>query len=150
VAADLERCADRARGRGGLVATAAFVEHAALLTPDPARRARRELAAARAKREAGALDAALGLLSAVEAGPPDPLRDAEVAHLRGQIAFDQRRGADAARLLLDAARTAPVWSRRRRPRGRRPRPAGRRGPRTSCWTRSPPGSPRATWPRRRS
>jgi DNA-binding CsgD family transcriptional regulator len=40
----------------------------------------------------------------VEAGPPDPLRTAEVEHLRGQIAVVQRRGSDAARLLLSAAR----------------------------------------------
>jgi ATP/maltotriose-dependent transcriptional regulator MalT len=40
----------------------------------------------------------------VEAGPPDALRTAEVEHLRGQIAFDQRRISDAARLLLSAAR----------------------------------------------
>jgi hypothetical protein len=62
------------------------------------------LAAARAKRDAGALDAALGLLVAVEADPLDELRTAEVEHLRGQIALDQRRGTDAARLLLSAAR----------------------------------------------
>ena len=70
VAADLERSAGRAQARGGLVAAAAFLEQAALHTPEPARRAQRELAAARAKRDAGALDAALGLLVAVEAGPP--------------------------------------------------------------------------------
>jgi DNA-binding CsgD family transcriptional regulator len=104
VAADLERSAGRARARGGLVASAAFLEQAALLTPEPARRAQRELTAAWVKRDAGALDAALGLLTAVEAGPPDPVRGAEVEHLRGQIAFDQRRGSDAARLLLSAAR----------------------------------------------
>jgi hypothetical protein len=62
------------------------------------------LAAARAKRDAGALDAALGLLVAVEAGPLDAVRTAEVEHLRGQIAFDQRRASAAARLLLSAAR----------------------------------------------
>jgi hypothetical protein len=42
--------------------------------------------AARVKRDAGALDAACGLLVAVEAGPPDGLRTAEDEHLRGQIA----------------------------------------------------------------
>src|SRR5271154_785867 len=56
------------------------------------------------KRHPGALDAALGLLVAVEAGAPDPLRTAEVEHLRGQIALDQRRNSDGARLLLSAAR----------------------------------------------
>ncbi len=77
---------------------------ATTLTPEPARRTQRLLAAARAKGDAGALDAALGLLVAVEAGPLDALRTAEVEHLRGQIALVQRRGTDAARLLLSAAR----------------------------------------------
>ena len=104
VAAELERSAGRAQARGGLAAAAAFLERAALLTPEPERRAQRLLAAARAKREAGALDAALGLLAAVEAGPPDELRAAEAEYLRGQIADDQRRSSDAARLLLSAAR----------------------------------------------
>jgi DNA-binding CsgD family transcriptional regulator len=104
VAADLERSAGRVQARGGRVAAAAFLEQAAVLTPEPARRSRRELAAAQVKREAGALDAALELLAAAEAGPPDELRGAQVEHLRGQIAFDQRRGTEAARLLLSAAR----------------------------------------------
>ena len=88
------------RRRGGLAAAAAFLERAALLTPEPARRAQRLLAAARAKRDAGELDAALGLLVVAEAGPLDALQAAKVERLRGQIAFDQRRGSDAARLLL--------------------------------------------------
>src|SRR5690348_6573602 len=104
VAGELEHSAGRAQARGGLAAAAAFLERAALLTPEPVRRAQRLLAAARAKYAAGALDAALGLLVAVEAGPPDPLRAAEVEHLRGQIAALQRRSGDGARLLLSAAR----------------------------------------------
>ena len=104
VAEELEHSAGRAQARGGLAAAAAFLERAATLTPAPGRRAQRLLAAARAKRDAGALDAALGLLVAVEAGPRDALRTAEVEHLRGQIAYDQRRGGDAARLLVSAAR----------------------------------------------
>ena len=103
VAAELERSAGRAQTRGGLAAAAAFLERAATLTPDPVGRARRLLAAARAKRAAGALDAALELLVAVEAGPPDPLRIAEVAHLRGLITFVQRGAGDGVRLLLGAA-----------------------------------------------
>ena len=102
VAGELERSAGRAQARGGLAAAASFLERAALLTPEPGRRVQRLLAAARAKYAAGALDAALGLLVAVEAGPPDPLRAAEVEHLRGQIAGQQRRSGDGARLLLDA------------------------------------------------
>jgi len=104
IAAELERSATRAQSRGGLLAAAALLERAARLTPDPARRAQRELAAAWRKRDGGALDAAIALLAAVEAGAADPLRAAEGKHLRGQIAFDQRRATEAARLLLDAAR----------------------------------------------
>jgi DNA-binding CsgD family transcriptional regulator/Spy/CpxP family protein refolding chaperone len=104
VAGELEQSADRAQARGGLSAAAAFLERAAVLTPESARRAQRLLAAARAKRDAGALGAALELLTAVEAGPADALRAAEVEHLRGQIAMHQRHGTDAARLLLSAAR----------------------------------------------
>jgi DNA-binding CsgD family transcriptional regulator len=104
VAGELERSAGRAQARGGVAAAGAFMERAAMLTPDPGRRAQRLLAAARAKSDAGALDAALGLLVAVEAGPPDALRTAEVEQLRGQIALVQVRSGDAARLLLSAAR----------------------------------------------
>jgi DNA-binding CsgD family transcriptional regulator len=104
VAGELERSAGRAQARGGLAAAAAFLERAAALTPEPARRAQRLLAAARAKRDAGALDAALRLLVSVEAGPADAWRAAEVEHLRGGIAMEQRRSRDGARLLLSAAR----------------------------------------------
>src|SRR5580704_15733278 len=107
VAAELERSAGRAQGRGGLAAAGAFLERAALLTPDPVRRAHRLLSASRAKRGAGELDAALGLLVAAEgqgSGPVDARQAAEMESLRGQIALDQYRGSDAVRLLLSAAR----------------------------------------------
>src|SRR5262249_50093044 len=104
VAEALERSAAGAQARGGIAASAAFLETAAALTPDPAERVRRLLAAARAKRDAGALQAAVQLLTAAEGGSLSALQAAEVEHLRGQIAFDQRRLADAARLLLSAAK----------------------------------------------
>jgi hypothetical protein len=104
VAAELARSAGRAQARGGLAAAAAYLERAATLTPDPSQRAQRLLDAARAKRDAGALDAGLDLLAAADAGPPDELRTAEAQHLRGQIALEQRRGYESARLLIGAAR----------------------------------------------
>jgi hypothetical protein len=45
VAAELDHCAGRAQARGGLAAAAAFLERAALMTPDPVRRAARMIAA---------------------------------------------------------------------------------------------------------
>ncbi len=103
VAEELERSAGRALARGGIAAAAAFLENAATLTPEPGPRARRLLAAARAKYDAGALDAALELLVAIEAGPVDALQAAEIEELRGEIAFDQRRVGEAAQLLSRAA-----------------------------------------------
>src|ERR1700729_2926963 len=58
---------------------------------------------ARGKRDAGAFEAALRLLSAVEAEPRSELRSAQAEQLRGKIAFDQRRSAEAAELFLSAA-----------------------------------------------
>lgn len=104
VAAELERSAGRARARGGLAAAAAFHERAAELTPDPARRARRALAAAQGKHQAGAPDAALALLARAQGGPLDDLERARAQLLRGQITFAVTRGRDAPSLLLDAAK----------------------------------------------
>jgi DNA-binding CsgD family transcriptional regulator len=104
VASELERSASRAQARGGLAAAAAFLERSAVLTLDPARQAGRALAAAQAKYQAGAFDAALGLLAAAEAGPPDQFRRARADLLRGQIAFASSRSSDAPPLLLKAAR----------------------------------------------
>jgi len=104
VAAELEQCAGRAQRRGGLAAAAAFLERSARLTLDPARRAQRALAAAQAKKQAGALDAALGLLAMAQAGPLDELQRARGDLLRAQIAFASSHGRDAPPLLLSAAK----------------------------------------------
>ena len=104
VAGELERSADRARSRGGVAAMAAFLERAAELTPDPARRGARALAAAQAKLEAGAPEAAHALLATAELTPLDELQSARLQRLRAQIAFALRRGSDAPPLLLDAAK----------------------------------------------
>ena len=104
VAEELERSAARAQARGGVAACAAFLESAATLTPEPDERVRRLVAAAHATRDAGALDTTLQLLTVAEAGARSPLVAAEIEYLRGEIAFDQRRVADAARLLGGAAK----------------------------------------------
>ena len=72
------------------------------------------LAAARAKHDAGALDEATALLNTIETGALDERAGAEVQHLRGQIALDQRHGTEAVRLLVEAA--AATRGDRRRPR----------------------------------
>ena len=104
VAAELERSAGRARARGGLAAGAAFQERAAELTPDAGRRARRALAAAQRKHQAGAPDAALRLLGLAEGGPLDELDGARAQLLHAQITCTTTRGREAPPLLLAAAK----------------------------------------------
>lgn len=105
VAAELVASAGRAELRGGLAAAAAFLERASELTPDAARRADRQFAAARAKYRAGSHEAAVALLSCAEAGPRDALRDAQMRLLRGEMAFaSSTRSTEAPGLLLDTAR----------------------------------------------
>jgi DNA-binding CsgD family transcriptional regulator len=104
VAAELERSAGRARARGGAAADAAFLAYAAELTPDPADRGRRALAAAQAKFDAAASDAALDLLATAELAPLDELQRAWLERLRAEITFARTRGKDAPALLLHAAR----------------------------------------------
>jgi len=104
VAAELECSAERAQARGGLAAAAAFLIRSAELTVDPARRAKRALAAAQASSQTGAFEAALALLITAEAGPLNETQSAQADLLRGQIAFASGMGSDAAPLLLNAAR----------------------------------------------
>ena len=104
VAAELERSADRSVWIGGIAAAAAFLQTAAALTPDPARRARRSLAAAQAKATAGAFGDALSLLADAEAGPLDEAGQARIDLLRAQISYNSSHGNEALPLLLAAAR----------------------------------------------
>jgi DNA-binding CsgD family transcriptional regulator len=103
VAAELEHSAARAQARGGLAAGAAFLARAADLTLEARRRSQRLLAAAGAKRDAGDLDGALGLVAGVDLGALDELGAGRVRLLEAQIALEQRHEADAGRLFLDAA-----------------------------------------------
>jgi DNA-binding CsgD family transcriptional regulator len=75
-----------------------------VLSPEPARKAERALAAAEAKQEAGALDEALALAADAAAGPLDELRRAQVDVLRARISFATDRGSDAPLLLLTVAK----------------------------------------------
>lgn len=105
VAAELERSAGRARDRGGLAAAAAFLQQAADLTPDPARRSGRALAAAQAQHDSGASETALELLAVAAAGPLDALQDGRLKLLRAQVAFHLTRDREVPWMLLDAAET---------------------------------------------
>jgi hypothetical protein len=104
VAAELERCASRARSRGGVVAAAAFLERAAALSPDAGKRIERTIVAAQAALDAGAPDAAADLLTIVEPGAPDETRHADVDLLRGQIAFQRHHDGDGPMFMVRAAR----------------------------------------------
>src|SRR5215207_6942695 len=66
-------------------------------------RVERALVAAQANLQAGAFDAALGLLAAAEAGPIQASQGARVELLRAEIAFASRGGSAAPALLLRAA-----------------------------------------------
>jgi DNA-binding CsgD family transcriptional regulator len=104
VASELVSSADRARRRGGVAAAAEFLRRATELTPDPATRAVRALAAAQAALQSGAFDTALKLLLTADDGPADELHQARVNLLRAQIAFASGHDMGTPRLLLDAAR----------------------------------------------
>ena len=112
VAAELETSAGRAQSRGGIAAAAAFLERATALTLDPARRVSRAIAAAQAKGDAAAPEAAYDLLAIAELGSLSNLQRGQVARLRAQMDFARNRGGDSsaprlagpASQLLDAAK----------------------------------------------
>ncbi len=103
VAAELESSAGRAQSRGGVAAAATFLERAAALTSDPALRGSRALAAAQAKRDAAAPEAAHELLAIAELGPLSELQRAQVARMRAQMEFVRSRGGEPGALKTTEA-----------------------------------------------
>jgi DNA-binding CsgD family transcriptional regulator len=104
VAAELERSANRARGRGGWGSGAAFLERAAALTPDEDHQARRMLAAAENRLAAGEAPAARALLSLAAPRLVDGLARARARRLEGQSLYAAGQMPEATSVLLDAAR----------------------------------------------
>ena len=104
VAVELESSAAQAQARGGLAASAAFLERSVALTADPARQADRALAAAQLSLQAGAFGNSLDLLAAAEAQPLGEFASAQVDRLRGHIEFASGHTGDAAKALLTTAR----------------------------------------------
>jgi len=79
-----------------LLAASVLLERSALLTRDAASE-QTDIGRGAGEGDAGALDAALRLLPAVEAEPASDLRTHLPITPRSDSRFDQRRGADAAR-----------------------------------------------------
>jgi DNA-binding CsgD family transcriptional regulator len=104
VAVELERSAGRAQARGGLAATAAFLERATALTPDPALQTARALAAADASFAAGDFQSMFRLLATAESGPIDGFQRARATLLRGHAALASAYGSQASSLLFQAAK----------------------------------------------
>jgi DNA-binding NarL/FixJ family response regulator len=104
VAAELQRCADRAEARGGLAAAAAFLRRSVELTRDPALQADRALAAVLANLHAGSFNSALSLLAIAETTASDEAQHARAELLRGEIALVSGAARDAPGLLIRAAK----------------------------------------------
>jgi hypothetical protein len=109
VAMELEGTAARAKARGGLAAAGAFLERAAILTPDMRRRADRALAAAEVMYEAGSFDSAERLLRAIDARHLDELPLARAEGLGAEVSLARGEPTTAERTelvlkLLDAAK----------------------------------------------
>jgi DNA-binding CsgD family transcriptional regulator len=98
VAMELERTAARAKARGGLAAAAAFLERAAILTPDVQKRAERTLAAAELMHEAGSLDSVENLLRAIDPRHLDAVQMARVEALEAELRLE--RGGTTTEMVL--------------------------------------------------
>jgi DNA-binding CsgD family transcriptional regulator len=98
VAMGLEGTAARAKARGGLAAAGAFLERAAILTPDVRKRAERTLAAAELMHEAGSFDSVENLLRAID---PRHLDEPQLAHAEGlEAEVSLERGEEGPEAIL--------------------------------------------------
>jgi DNA-binding CsgD family transcriptional regulator len=104
VAAELARCATRSQARGGLAATAAFLERSADLTPERGPRVARRLGAAQAHLQAGAFAAASGLLAIAASEAEEELEHAQIELMRGLVAAASSVSSEAPLQLLKAAK----------------------------------------------
>ncbi|MGW7549327.1 ATP-binding protein [Streptomyces sp. NPDC054770] len=104
VARELEASADRARSRGGWESGQAFLRRAAELTADPERAAERLLAAAEAGLVAGDPAGAAALAEQAVPHLTRPLVLARARRVRGLSLKAEGRVAEAARMLVGAAR----------------------------------------------
>jgi DNA-binding CsgD family transcriptional regulator len=105
IADELARSAGRASGRGDWAGCAAFLERAAKLTGDRAKRAELTLATAEARLNAGDPGAAAALVEHVAPQLDDPLARARARRLRGTVRVALGKPAEASPILLDAALT---------------------------------------------
>jgi DNA-binding CsgD family transcriptional regulator len=103
VAAELVRSARRAQARGGLAAAAAFRARGAELTPDPALRSRRALAAAEDTFRSGAMSETLRLLDLADVTLFDQHQRARGELVRARVVSNTTRGRGAAARLVKAA-----------------------------------------------
>jgi DNA-binding CsgD family transcriptional regulator len=112
VAWELERSADRARGRYGWAMSADFLERSAGLTVDRGRKARRLVMAAEARLMTGETSAARALLDCAAPDLPDPVVRARARRLEGEILFASGESAAATSVLLQAARMVTPYDAR--------------------------------------
>ena len=104
LAAELQRAAERACGRGGYAAAAALLRRSAELTPGDGARAKREVALADAELRGGHAEQARELVGAAIPRLTDDVARGLAKRLNGRIRFAEGNATEAAGILADASR----------------------------------------------